>query len=105
MAQALGLGLDDDGAPLGSPRAAAPDASSSGAAAPEPAGSARRLLLELGTPPESVVTTARTGVSGEGGTDRFPWRFAIPGDPTVSPYRRASPKKRRTRGRDTTMGA
>lgn len=36
----------------------------------------------------------RTGVSGDGGTDRYPWRFWVPGDPTVSPYKRHTPKKR-----------
>jgi DNA-3-methyladenine glycosylase len=30
----------------------------------------------------------RTGVSGPGGGAAFPWRFWIPGDPTVSPYKR-----------------
>ena len=36
----------------------------------------------------------RTGVSGAGGTADFPWRFWIPGDRTVSPYRASAPKKR-----------
>jgi DNA-3-methyladenine glycosylase len=36
----------------------------------------------------------RTGVSGPGGGVAYPWRFWIPGDPTVSPYRAAAPKKR-----------
>lgn len=30
----------------------------------------------------------RTGVSGAGGGAAFPWRFWIPGDPSVSPYKR-----------------
>lgn len=29
----------------------------------------------------------RTGVSGPGGSDDYPWRFWIPGDPTVSRYK------------------
>ncbi len=33
-------------------------------------------------------TGPRTGVSGAGGSVTFPWRFWIPGDPTVSPYKR-----------------
>ncbi|WP_375389918.1 DNA-3-methyladenine glycosylase [uncultured Amnibacterium sp.] len=38
--------------------------------------------------PEAVSAGPRVGVSGEGGDgDRFPWRFWITGDPTVSPYR------------------
>lgn len=89
LAQALGLGLDDDGAPLLG-------------AGLEHGG--RQLVLAPGPPPEAIVTTPRTGVSGEGGSERFPWRFAAQGDPTVSPYRRATPKKRRTRGGGTTMG-
>lgn len=31
----------------------------------------------------------RTGVAGAGGGPEYPWRFWIPGDPTVSPYRRS----------------
>ena len=34
-----------------------------------------------------VASGPRTGVSGAGGTDAYPWRFWIPGDPTVSPYK------------------
>jgi DNA-3-methyladenine glycosylase len=36
---------------------------------------------------ENVATGPRTGVSGAGGSEAFPWRFWIPGDATVSPYR------------------
>lgn len=54
--------------------------------------------LALAEPaPEEFMETPRTGVSGEGGTDAFPWRFALSGEPTVSPYRRATVKRRRTR--------
>lgn len=35
-----------------------------------------------------VLTGPRTGVAGAGADT--PWRFHLPGDPTVSPYRRAS---------------
>jgi DNA-3-methyladenine glycosylase len=38
--------------------------------------------------PSPYVATARTGVSGAGGGDAYPWRFHIPGDEGVSPYRR-----------------
>jgi DNA-3-methyladenine glycosylase len=35
------------------------------------------------------ATGPRTGVSGPGGDEAlYPWRFWIPGDPTVSPYKR-----------------
>ena len=48
-----------------------------------------------GTPPgpEAVSTGPRTGVSSAAD---IPWRFWITDDPTVSPYRRHVPKKRRT---------
>jgi DNA-3-methyladenine glycosylase len=48
-----------------------------------------------GTPPgpEAVSTGPRVGVSSAADV---PWRFWIAGDPTVSPYRRHVPKKRRT---------
>lgn len=42
-----------------------------------------------------VRSGPRTGVSGEGGSDRFPWRFWVDGDPTVSPYKRHAPRLRR----------
>jgi DNA-3-methyladenine glycosylase len=46
--------------------------------------------FELLLPDEPVEYEAgpRTGVSGPGGGAAFPWRFWIPGDPTVSPYKR-----------------
>jgi DNA-3-methyladenine glycosylase len=34
------------------------------------------------------TTGPRTGISGAGGSDDYPWRFWLPGDPTVSPYKR-----------------
>ena len=65
---ALGITLGDDGADL----------------------STGDIRLEPARHPEPVVATGpRTGVSGEGGTDAYPWRFWIPGDPTVSPYKRS----------------
>lgn len=89
LAQALGLGLEDDGARLFAPL------TDPGAVAP----TGRLLTLQRGTAPQSIVTTRRTGVSGEGGTQRFAWRFAARGDPTVSPYRAAT----RRRGGGTSM--
>lgn len=38
--------------------------------------------------PSLVATSRRTGLGGPGGTARYPWRFFVPGDPTVSPYKR-----------------
>ena len=53
-----------------------------------------RFTLELPESPAPYATGPRTGVSGAGGSDDYPWRFWIPGDPTVSPYKRSVPKKR-----------
>lgn len=52
------------------------------------------VRLELAEHPVPFATGPRTGVSGAGGTDAFPWRFWVPGDPTVSPYKAHVPKKR-----------
>ncbi|WP_285113787.1 DNA-3-methyladenine glycosylase [Leifsonia sp. fls2-241-R2A-40a] len=63
---AAGMSLADDGADLFSPP------------------------FELLLPREQAeyVTGPRTGVSGPGGGEAFPWRYWLPGDPTVSPYKR-----------------
>lgn len=53
-----------------------------------------RVRLTLGEPVEAFDKGPRTGVSGAGGTDHYPWRFWIPGDPTVSPYKAHVPKRR-----------
>jgi DNA-3-methyladenine glycosylase len=52
------------------------------------------LRLERGSVASAVESGPRTGVSGDGGSALFPWRFWIPGDPTVSPYRAHAPKRR-----------
>jgi len=71
---ALGLSGADDGAELG----------------------ADGLSLELlETPVTEFSTGPRTGVSGPGGdATAFPWRFWLPGEPSVSPYRPHVPKRR-----------
>ncbi len=51
------------------------------------------VRLELPGHPAPFVSGPRTGVSGPGGSDDFPWRFWIEGDPTVSPYRAHAPRK------------
>jgi DNA-3-methyladenine glycosylase len=68
---ALGITLDDDGDDLAT----------------------GDLRLEAAPHPAPVVATGpRTGVSGAGGSDAYPWRFWIPDDPTVSPYK-PSPRR------------
>lgn len=69
---ALGITLDDNGADL----------------------SAGRVRLELAEDPPAFEHGPRTGVSGAGGSSDYPWRFWIPGDPTVSPYKAHVPKRR-----------
>lgn len=47
-------------------------------------------LTWVRTPGLEVLAGARVGVAGEGGdADRFPWRFRVADDPTVSAYRAA----------------
>jgi DNA-3-methyladenine glycosylase len=69
---ALGIALSDDGLDLES----------------------GEVTLELAAEPAPHESGPRTGVSGPGGTIDYPWRFWIPGDPTVSPYKPSAPKKR-----------
>lgn len=74
LALALGITLDDGGCDL----------------------QVGPVTLEMAEPVTDWSSGPRTGVSGEGGTARFPWRFWIPGDPTVSPYRAHVPRRRPT---------
>jgi DNA-3-methyladenine glycosylase len=84
LAKAMGIGLVHDGAPL----APGEDAAAPGffLVPPEPA------------PRPALASGPRTGVSGPGGTDAFPWRWWIPGEPSVSPYRAAPARRRRRAG-------
>ena len=52
------------------------------------------FALDVRQPVEEFATGPRTGVSGPGGSTDFPWRFWIPGDPTVSPYKAAVVRSR-----------
>ena len=70
---ALGIGLADDGADLGSSRA----------------------RLDLPAVTSDHLTGLRTGVSGPGGGADYPWRFWLPDEPSVSPYKAWAPKKKR----------
>ncbi|MCU1571251.1 MAG: putative 3-methyladenine glycosylase [Naasia sp.] len=72
LAVALGIPLSDGGADLLAPP----------------------YSLELDPHPPLAAMSARTGVSGPGGSDAYPWRFFLDGDPTVSPYRASAPRKR-----------
>ncbi|MCU1447581.1 DNA-3-methyladenine glycosylase [Cryobacterium sp.] len=66
LTRALGIGLHQDGADL----------------------TVDPFELTLPTEPVPALTGPRTGVGGLGGGVEFPWRFWIPGDRTVSVYRR-----------------
>src|SRR5690606_17029334 len=52
-----------------------------------------RVRLELCDGVAEFAQGPRTGVSGPGGTSEFPWRFWVPGDQTVSPYKAAAPRR------------
>lgn len=72
LASALAISLDDDGSDL----------------------FAEPFSLTLPEHPVPYLTGPRTGVGGEGGgAERFPWRFWMPEEPSVSPYKR-HPKSR-----------
>ncbi|MFD6532708.1 DNA-3-methyladenine glycosylase [Streptomyces sp. NPDC060184] len=60
------------------------------------AGPSDPMSVLYGTPPprDQVRSGPRTGVGGDGAHQ--PWRFWIDGDPTVSPYRAHTPRRRRT---------
>jgi DNA-3-methyladenine glycosylase len=45
------------------------------------------VLAELASDP-GISRGPRTGVAGRAGGGAFPWRFWLPGEPTVSTYRR-----------------
>ena len=49
-------------------------------------------------PAAQVSSGPRVGVSGPGGTDEYPWRYWLTGDPTVSKYRPAQPRRRTAAG-------
>jgi len=50
--------------------------------------------LTLPEHPLPFATGPRTGVSGAGGSADYPWRFWLPGERSVSPYKAHVPKKR-----------
>ncbi|MET9518748.1 DNA-3-methyladenine glycosylase [Streptomyces sp. NPDC002994] len=56
--------------------------------------SALSVLHGAPAPADLVRNGPRTGVGGEGAD--HPWRFWIEGDPTVSPFRAHTPRRRRT---------
>lgn len=89
LASALGLDKAQDGADLCA------------------AASALRVLDALPSSSSSsrpaVRTGPRVGVSGEGGDgERYPWRFWLAGEPAVSAYRVAAPRRRRAGSAPTT---
>jgi len=79
MGTALGIELGDDGSRL---------------VADAPGQEARFRLRLPSAPVGPIAVGPRVGVSGRAGGDDFPWRFSLEGDPTVSPYRAASPRRR-----------
>ncbi|MCW7944661.1 3-methyladenine DNA glycosylase [Streptomyces hygroscopicus] len=53
-----------------------------------------RILTGTSVPSDQVRNGPRTGVAGDGGIHL--WRFWIANDPTVSPYRAHTPRRRRS---------
>lgn len=95
LGQGLGITLEMGHAPVeivAAPPEVADDGGTSARLA-APAAPARFLLAppaprDPAEPPIEVVTGPRVGVSGEGGSVRFPWRFSVAGDRSVSAFRR-----------------
>ncbi|MFG2601752.1 DNA-3-methyladenine glycosylase [Streptomyces sp. NPDC048462] len=57
-------------------------------------GAVLSVLHGTPAPRDQVRNGPRTGVGGDGAT--HPWRFWVDGDPTVSPYRAHTPRRRST---------
>lgn len=78
LTQALGITLADKGVDLHAPA------------------SALRVEWQNPVSPEAIRCGPRVGVSGPGGDgETYPWRYWIDGDPTVSAYRAAKPRRTR----------
>lgn len=79
LAQALGLGRSQNGLDTTSPDSAV-------------------LIRAAACPVGAVRSGPRVGVSGEGGDgERYPWRFWLEGEPSVSVYRPAVRRARKPR--------
>ncbi|WP_411732694.1 DNA-3-methyladenine glycosylase [Paeniglutamicibacter sp.] len=52
-------------------------------------------LENLSVSPTGYLAGPRTGVAGAGGGEEYPYRFWLPGEPSVSPYRKAAARKAR----------
>lgn len=74
LATVLGVGRGDNGAPA--------------------RGGAFDVELGVPVPASDILCGPRVGVSGDGGSEAYPWRFWIAGDPTVSRYKPAAVRKR-----------
>ncbi|WP_345152888.1 DNA-3-methyladenine glycosylase [Arthrobacter ginkgonis] len=98
LARSLGLTLDHNGTRLGTSTGPEPDPAVDPAAGEGQGPEAPVLQLSgWGTvSPGQVLQGPRVGVAGPGGSDGYPWRFWIDGEPTVSRYR---PAVVRTRSR------
>lgn len=91
VAQALGATLVDNGA------AFTPAAQPAGRGGRAEGAPVSRPVWSFESSPQRPAyrTGPRVGVSGPGGdASAYPWRFWIPGEPSVSAYRPATPRKR-----------
>ena len=96
VAQALGATLVDDGATLALRRDGAGDRDDLGDGLTAADGvETVRWTFEPPALPPAHRTGPRVGVSGPGGdASAYPWRFWVPGEPSVSAYRPAVQRKR-----------
>ncbi|GAB3847250.1 DNA-3-methyladenine glycosylase [Nesterenkonia populi] len=94
LGQGLGVDLSMDGSPV-------EILDEIPAPLPVPSAGARFTLAPSEQPlqAEEISAGPRVGVSGEGGTASYPWRFWVAAERSVSPYRPSAPRRRPVKDR------
>jgi DNA-3-methyladenine glycosylase len=90
LAQALGIGAGDDGSVL------LPGPAPEVVLAPTPGQTPSDGIWLSGLRSRrrpGTLSGPRTGVAGPGGGPEYPWRYWLPDEPSVSPYRAAKPRR------------
>lgn|GEM_PF-27083 len=106
LARSLGLTLAHNGTRLGTsagPAGPEPDPPTDFAAGEGPGAPVLQLSGWGTVAPGRVLRGPRVGVAGPGGSESYPWRFWIDGEPTVSRYRPAVVRTRSRNPRPTSL--
>lgn len=106
LARSLGLNLAHNGSRLGTSGGPKPDSAADLTMGEGKSPEAPVLQLSgWGTvAPGRVLRGPRVGVAGPGGSESYPWRFWIDGEPTVSRYRPAVVRTRSRKPRPSPQG-